>query len=1560
MPGTIDQLNFEVIINDDGFKAKIEKDIEAAKQLNVQLSDLLDIKAKMPKQMKVSVDTREAENSLERLNAYFRSLEQADLTKIGQKINLTPQVEQAMLRLRQLEEEIEVIQQLRQESGGDMSLALELKKAQEEADNLLATIAELRQAETALNGPSRFQEHIRSLTEQSMEYKQLIEYYKAEEAASAEVAKEKEKEEKARRKNAEAIEKERKAQAKGEFKEYIESLTATNPTLKQMATYYKELERETANNAKAAKGAELEQERLKRALKGTNDALGSQSGLFNQLKNVALGYFSIQGASRLLSTLVRVTGEFELQKTTLAAMIGDLNTAEAIVARIQGLAVESPFQFKELTTYAKQLSAFAVPANELVETTKMLADISAGLGVGMDRIVLAYGQVRSAAFLRGQEVRQFTEAGIPILDELAKKFTELRGTVVSTGEVFDLISKRMVPFEMVADIFRDMTSEGGKFFNMQSVQADTLKGKISNLKDAYEVMLNEIGKGQSENLKDAVDWVRRLMLNYEELGKVIAQSVVTFGILRTAIIATAVAMGTLDAANTTVARVLTRMGRFVAKNPYTLIAAGLTAAGVGVYRWATRLQESEKVLKSVSNASKEYYKSLATEKSKLQSLYAQLELAKEGTEDYEKAKRQIYTQFAPFIAKLKEEGVAVDNLAAIYGNLTKKIEESQKAKFKEIATQSIEEQFATSSDKLLRQTERKIKGLARDLGKTWNEYEEQAFIAYVTGVINEEDIKKDEKLKRVAEIMALPIWQGVKNIRDAFKGASDAYTKGIASIDALYGKGAELESTTITPFEFEEGEESEAEKAIKANIKSIQDLQDAYESLEKYMDKTTLKKTLRSLFPNVREGFFDNMDFDKELKSLATMLEKYDEEAAQRLRDSMGKQTAKDIAELFEAFMKYKEAVDDWEGESFDLFGEGVSFDISQIIRDLNNEINKINQKSRKANELLTKAAMGDEESLKLVRETYGEEVWKKYVTEGKAAIDELANAEKDAATKTAQEKINNLAEKYVKDKTADLDLSDWGDKNLAQVKSISDSILNLYTSIDEAGIEMSESQKAALQGLGLTLEDFAAAVKIILQGKYNDTLIEKFKKIQEKAKSVSSALGSASKAMDSLGEATGSDLLVNLGKALNTVKELSDVMLECDAVWESVIEGSSEITEGIKDVAKSSDWITMLVKIVLMGIEKAASAIAQTNEFLEYQNELWAEYEAITRETKIEERLSLFDTIFGKDALGELRANADIAADIIDRVLKLAKSAQNAAGEARFGWLETDPGWWQRTFAGGGNIEKFFLDQLIDENGLLSDEGFKKLKAFYDSSDLTDEAKKKAEELLSYYDQYKKSTEAIADAISEVFDSLAVDVADNMIDAFLAMGDATANLAQGFDNVRESIGKMIMQSALVNSMKPYIEEVTKIFDSYMTNGDTEKLASDLNRALTGLSAFLDDPRWTQLAQLLQDNGLMGAAEETSGLSGGIKSITEDTANLLASYLNAIRADVSYSRAIWERMDSSLQQIAVALAGFSAPSLMEYQAQIASNTYNTMLSTQSILSRLESVIDFEASSIRVV
>lgn len=224
---------------------------------------------------------------------------------------------------------------------------------------------------------------------------------------------------------------------------------------------------------------------------------GTVNKMLGQLNNQIGVYASIYGAERLLKSIIEIGGEFEVQHIALQSILGDLEQANTMFNQIKQLAVVSPFNFKELVTYSKQVAAFNVPYEEMYDTTRRLADMSAGLGVDMGRLILAFGQVRSAAVLRGQELRQFTEAGIPMVQALADEFTKLNGKVTTTGEVFDLISKRAVPFEMVKKVLWDMTNEGGRFYNMQFTLADTLTGKWSNLVDAWQIMLSEFAKGES-------------------------------------------------------------------------------------------------------------------------------------------------------------------------------------------------------------------------------------------------------------------------------------------------------------------------------------------------------------------------------------------------------------------------------------------------------------------------------------------------------------------------------------------------------------------------------------------------------------------------------------------------------------------------------------------------------------------------------------------------------------------------------------------------------------------------------------------------------------------------------------------------------------------------------------------------------------------------------------------------------------------------------------------------------------------------------------------------------
>lgn len=225
--------------------------------------------------------------------------------------------------------------------------------------------------------------------------------------------------------------------------------------------------------------------------------------------------FSVSQIEGYISKLAKVRGEFELQQRSLQAILQNKSQADQIFNKTVQLAVKSPFQIKELVTFTKQLAAYRIESNKLYDTTKRLADVSVGLGVDMSRLTLAYGQVKAAAYLRGTEVRQFTEAGINMYGELQKLFKTRDQADYTTAQIVDMISKRKVTFEDVEQVFENLTSKEGIFYNMQEIQAETLQGKISNLKDSIDVMLNSIGKANEDTLKGSIDSVKLLLDNWE-------------------------------------------------------------------------------------------------------------------------------------------------------------------------------------------------------------------------------------------------------------------------------------------------------------------------------------------------------------------------------------------------------------------------------------------------------------------------------------------------------------------------------------------------------------------------------------------------------------------------------------------------------------------------------------------------------------------------------------------------------------------------------------------------------------------------------------------------------------------------------------------------------------------------------------------------------------------------------------------------------------------------------------------------------------------------------------
>jgi hypothetical protein len=272
-----------------------------------------------------------------------------------------------------------------------------------------------------------------------------------------------------------------------------------------------------ANQEALASGVQLE--------KGNNKLMQS----FENLGRRVLFYFSLGVLSGFVKQLIDIRAQYEILERSMGALLDDMDRGSQIFNEIKARALKSPFTVLQLASSAKQLIAYDFAENQVVETTSRLADISAALGVPMERLVYNLGQIRAQTVLTARDARDFANAGLPIIKKLSDMYTEQEGKVVSTGEVYSRLTKRMVSFNDVMKVLVGLTNEGGMFYDFQTKQAQTLRGQLSNLTDAYDIFLNEIGKSNQGILTTGISGIRALFNNWKAISKAVDALVISYG-----------------------------------------------------------------------------------------------------------------------------------------------------------------------------------------------------------------------------------------------------------------------------------------------------------------------------------------------------------------------------------------------------------------------------------------------------------------------------------------------------------------------------------------------------------------------------------------------------------------------------------------------------------------------------------------------------------------------------------------------------------------------------------------------------------------------------------------------------------------------------------------------------------------------------------------------------------------------------------------------------------------------------------------------------------------------
>ena len=333
-----------------------------------------------------------------------------------------------------------------------------------------------------------------------------------------------------------------------------------------------------------------------------------QADVWQTLLKGATAYFTLQGAQSFINQMIAVRSEFQQLEISFGTMLKSKEKANELMAQLTDLAAKTPFGLQEVSEGAKRLLAFQVPAEEVTETLRRMGDVAAGLGVPMGQLIHVYGQVKAQGKLMTNDLYQFMNAGIPIIAELSKVVGK------SETEIKDMVSAGKIGFPEIQAVIKNMTSEGGLFFNLMAEQSKSLGGQISNLQDNFDQMLNEIGKASEGLVSGAISGVAYLVENYQTLGKIIAGLITTYGAYRAAVIVnnTLVALSTQLTNGWTVAQLAQYRGLLLLEkaqkllnatmlaNPYVFMATAVAALAAAMFVLTDRTSSAEKAQKRLN------------------------------------------------------------------------------------------------------------------------------------------------------------------------------------------------------------------------------------------------------------------------------------------------------------------------------------------------------------------------------------------------------------------------------------------------------------------------------------------------------------------------------------------------------------------------------------------------------------------------------------------------------------------------------------------------------------------------------------------------------------------------------------------------------------------------------------------------------------------------------------------------------------------------------------------------------------------------------------------------
>ena len=637
-----------------------------------------------------------------------------------------------------------------------------------------------------------------------------------------------------------------------------------------------------ADQSDIKKDIEAIKKQFESLTKKTQEEGEKQAQVWQNLIKGATAYFTLQGASAFIKQVIAVRSQFQQLEISFGTMLKSKEKANELMAQLTDLAAKTPFGLEEVSEGAKRLLAFQVPAEEVTETLRRMGDVASGLGVPMGQLIHVYGQVKAQGKLMTNDLYQFMNAGIPIIAELSKVVGK------SETEIKEMVSAGKIGFPEVQAVIKNMTNEGGLFFNLMAEQSKSLGGQISNLKDNFDQMLNEIGKSSEGIVSGAIKGVSFLVENYQTLGKIIAGLIVTYGTYKTAIIVhnALIALNTQLTNGWTIAQLAQYRGLLLLEkaqkllnatmlaNPYVLVATAVVGLGVALWTLKDNTNLAKKAQEDYNKEKEQIIDNEKAHKQRIDELIESVNNQALADTDRQKALIALQKEYPKIFEKYDIETLKLADILKLKKEIAKIDEEKGKESRK-----NSQQRYKNNADTLLKIGKGEIKGgfdaivknsdLDKDISKAFGKYWRYNPMLDFREIY-QYFVEKEKVAKNDVKGDAVASWaSNLKNLsEDEIKKELEHRQKLISDLQKQKKAGNKWASHGVNFggdwFAFNEEELQAQSKTLQAQLDKLHEQTYSYTDLsKKYAD--AVKKAEQELadITNNKVGYKTESDYQK-------------------------------------------------------------------------------------------------------------------------------------------------------------------------------------------------------------------------------------------------------------------------------------------------------------------------------------------------------------------------------------------------------------------------------------------------------------------------------------------------------------------------------------------------------------------------------------------------------------------------------------------------------------------------------------------------------------------------